>query len=142
MNESLHAITAVHESLHTIVLAQIIGLYLLIIAIIMIARAGYYRELLTHLKVGSSSVTVGATLGLILGISLVIVHNIWIWESDVLITLIAWFLLIKSILWLSFPECMMNCTQKMYSGWGYYLVAAIAGIIGITLVAHGFHLFM
>lgn len=131
-----------NESLHTIVLAQIMGLYLLIIAIIMIARAGYYRELLTHLKVGSSSVTVGATFGLILGITLVIIHNIWTRESEVLITLIGWFLLVKSVLWLSFPECMMNCTQKMYSGWGYYLVAIIAGIIGIILIAHGFHLFM
>lgn len=131
-----------NESLHTIILAQIIGLYLFIVAIIMITRAGYYRELLTHLKAGSSAVTVGATLGLILGIIMVVIHNIWIWESDVIITLIGWLLLIKSVLWLSFPECMVKYTQKIYSGSGYYIISIIAGIIGIVLLAHGFHLFM
>lgn len=130
-----------HESLHTIFFAQGIGLYLVIVAIIMLSRATYYQEMLTHLKVGSPTIVLAATLGLIIGILLVLVHNIWIWESDVLITLIAWFLVIKSVLWLAFPECMVNYTQKVYSGWGYYLVAIIAAIIGIILLAHGFYLF-
>ncbi|MBA2651860.1 MAG: hypothetical protein H0U73_06310 [Tatlockia sp.] len=130
-----------HESLHSLFLAQALGLYLMITAIIMLARAGYYRNMLTHLKAGSPTVVVTATLGLILGIVLVLVHNIWIWESEVLITLVAWLILIKSVLWLSFPEAMVNFTHKMYSGWGFYAVPIIAGIIGILLITHGFYLF-
>lgn len=130
-----------HESLHTLFLAQAVGLYLVIIAIIMLARARYYQDLLTHIKVGSSAIVVAATLGLILGIMLVLVHNLWLWESEVLITIFAWCLLIKSILWLSFPEFMVNLTHKVYSGPGYYAVAIIAGLIGIVLMAHGFFLF-
>ena len=130
------------EQLHTLFLAQAMGLYLFITAIIMLARATYYRELLTHINVGSSSIVLAGSVGLILGILLVLVHNMWTWESEVLVTLVAWFLLIKSILWLSFPEGMVKCAQKIYSGWGYYLVAIIAGIIGVTLMAHGFYPFM
>ncbi|MBL7478436.1 hypothetical protein [Legionella bononiensis] len=130
-----------HESLHTLFFAQGIGLYLIIIAIIMLTRAAYYQEMLTHLKVGSATIVVAATIGLIIGILMVLVHNIWIWESDVLITLIAWLLVIKSVMWLAFPECMVKYTEKVYSGWGYYLVAIIAAIIGIVLLAHGFFLF-
>lgn len=130
-----------HESLHTLFLAQAIGLYLVIVAIVMLARAGYYRDLLTHVKVGSSAIVVAATLGLILGILLVLVHNLWIWQSEVLITLVAWCVLIKSVLWLSFPEFMVDLTHKVYAGWGYYVIAIIAGIIGVVLMAHGFYLF-
>jgi hypothetical protein len=130
-----------NDSLHSLFLAQALGLYLLIVAIIMLARAGYYRNMLTHLKADSPTVVIVATVGLIVSIPLVLVHNIWIWESEVLITLIVWFLLIKSVLWLSFPECMVNLSQKIYSGWGYYAVAIIAGIIGILLINHGFYLF-
>ena len=130
-----------NESLHTLFLAQAMGLYLLITAIIMLARASYYQELLTHLKVGSSTVVLTGSVGLILGIIMILTHNIWITESEVLVTVVAWLVFIKSILWLSFPESMVKCAQKMYSGWGYYLVAIIAGAMGITLMAHGFHLF-
>lgn len=132
----------VNESLHTILLAQGMGLYLVITAVIMLARPNYYKELLTHIKVSNSTITLAAIVGLMLGIALVLVHNIWIWESEVLITIISWFVLIQSVLWLSFPNCMINCNQKLYSGWTYYLVAIIAGIIGVTLMAHGFYPYM
>ncbi len=131
-----------NESIHTIFFAQAIGLYLLIIAIVMLTRASYYQGILTHLKVGSSTVVVTAAFGLVLGILIVLTHNLWISESEVLITLVGWFLLIKSICWLSFPEFMVKMAHKMYSGWGYYAVAILAGVIGVILCAHGFYLFM
>ncbi len=93
-----------NDSLHSLFLAQAMGLYLIIIAIIMLSRAGYYRQLLTHVKEGSPTIILGATLGLIWVLFWFLVHNIWILESEVLITLVAWFLLIKSVLWLSFPS--------------------------------------
>lgn len=129
------------ESLHTLFLAQVMGLYLLIIGIIMLARATYYRDLLTHIKNGSAATVTGASIGLVLGLFLVIIHNIWIWESDVLVTVVAWFLLIKSVLWLAFPETMVKCAHKLYSGAGFYVAAIITGIIGVILTAHGFYLF-
>ncbi len=132
-----------HDSqLHTLFFAQSMGLYLVIVGIIMLARAPYYKEMLTHLKAGSASIVVGASFGLILGISLVLVHNIWVLESEVLVTLVAWFLLIKSVLWLGFPEAMVSYSKKFYSDAGYYFVAGLALIIGIILMAHGFYLFM
>lgn len=130
-----------NDSLHSLFLAQSMGVYLVIISIIMLSRAKYYRELLTHVKEGNPTLILAATLGLILGIVLVLVHNIWIWESEVLITLVSWFLLIKSVLWLSLPESMVRISHKVYSGSGYYVVASIAGVIGVLLISHGFYLF-
>ncbi len=129
------------DSLHSLFLAQAMGLYLVVTSIIMVARATYYQELLTHFRGNSSAIVLAATLGLILGVILIVIHNIWVWDTEILITLIAWFLFIKSILWLSFPEYMANVTHKMYSGWGYYVVPIIAGIIGIILMAYGFYHF-
>lgn len=130
------------QSLHTLFFAQVMGLYLVIMGIIMLSRASYYREMIRHLKVGSSTIVLASVAGLIMGISLVLVHNLWTWQPEVLVTLVAWGILIKSICWLSFPEYMVNMTQKMYSGWGYYTVIAVAGIVGMVLMTHGFYLFM
>ncbi|MBA2656197.1 MAG: hypothetical protein H0U70_04345 [Tatlockia sp.] len=130
-----------NESLHSLFLAQALGLYLLIVAIVMLSRAGYYRNMLANIKIGSPAIVIGAIVGLIVSIPLVLLHNIWVWESEVLITLVAWFLLIKSVLWLSLPEFMIKLTRRMYSGWGYYVAIAFVGIIAILLITHGFYLF-
>ncbi len=44
------------ESLHTIFLAQVMGLYLVIMAIIMLSRATYYRDLLCRIDTNKSSI--------------------------------------------------------------------------------------
>lgn len=130
-----------NDSLHSLFLAQAMGLYLVIVAIIMLTRARYYQDILTRTHVGSSSLVVMGTVGLILGIILVLVHNLWTMEIEVLITLVAWLVLIKSILWLGFPEMMVNYTHKIYQGPGYYIIAIIAGIVGVILMSYGFYLF-
>jgi hypothetical protein len=129
------------ESLHTLFFAQIMGLYLLITAIIMLARRDYYQHLLVNIKERSSSVVVAAAFGLIFGLGVVLTHNIWTWESEVLVTLVGWVLVIKSILWLSFPESMANYCKKVYGGAGFYLLVLIMVVVGVTLTAHGYYLF-
>lgn len=128
-----------HESLHSIILGQIIGLYLVITSIIMIARAKYYRTLLTNLKVGSSTMVGMASFGLMLGLFLVVIHNVWVMKPELLVTIVAWIILIKSIFWLALPETMVKYSRNMYSGWGYYFGAIVAGLIGIILLAFGYY---
>ena len=131
-----------NHAFHTLLLAQAIGLYLFIMAIIMLSRAEYYRNMLTHINAGDSKIFSVATSSLAVGIFLVLIHNIWIWESEVLVTMIGWLVLIKSVICLSFPESMANLCNKVYAGWGYYAVAGITGIVGMLLISHGFYLFL
>lgn len=130
------------NSLHSLLLGQILGLYMFIMAIVMLSRADYYRKMLTSIKPDSIIIVLTASSGLMLGIFLVLVHNIWIWESEVLVTIIAWLILIKSVLWLACPESMANYGRKIYAGWGYYAVAILTGIMGMILISHGFYLFL
>lgn len=130
-----------NDSLHSLFLAQAMGLYFVIVAIIMLARARYYQNILTRAHAGSSSMAVAGTMGLILGILLVLVHNIWVMDIEVLITMVAWLVLIKSVLWLGLPEMMANYTHKVYQGPGYYVLAILAGILGVILMSYGFYHF-
>jgi hypothetical protein len=125
-------------SLHVLLLERAIGLYLLIASIIMLCRGSYYRELLMNIKPGSGAALVLASIGLMLGIMLVLVHNIWMWNFELLITIIAWGVLVKSVLWLAFPDCVVNCIKKMYSCcWMYYLMGLLMGLIGLMMIMHG-----
>jgi hypothetical protein len=129
------------ESLHTLFLAQAIGLYLVIMTIILLVRAEYYRNLFLNIKPDSMGLMLAATIGLILGIVLILVHNLWTWESEVFVTIIAWITFIKSILWLSVPHCMAEYSHKMVASKLYYPSLILTGIIGVILMAHGFYLF-
>ncbi|GAN29916.1 hypothetical protein [Legionella pneumophila] len=40
-----------------------------------------------------------------------------------------------------FPEFMVKCSQKAYTGTGYYVISIVVLIIGILLITHGFYLF-
>lgn len=130
------------ESLHSLLISQVLGFYLLIVAIVMLTRADYYRNLMTNLHEGSHAIMIGATFSLIIGIILVLVHNLWVWDEEVIITVVAWLILIKSVLWLAFPEKMMAFSRTFYAGPGYYITAAIALVIGIILLAYGFYLYV
>lgn len=131
-----------HIALHSILLEQIFGFYLLIMAIIMIARAGYYRRLINNLQGDNPLVMIMASLYLLLGIAMVVVHNLWFWRFELIITIIAWLIVIKSILWLSIPEKMARMSRDLYNSPFYYVSAVIGAIIGIVLLAHGFYLWM
>ncbi|MDP1604150.1 MAG: hypothetical protein Q8M03_12900 [Legionella sp.] len=130
----------VNEPLHSLVIAHVIGLYLIIMAIIMIARADYYRGMLGKLQGDSGIIPVSASFGLVLGLIMVVIHNTWIWDTEILITIVSWIILIKSILWLSFPEKMVAIAKVIYSGKLYYVMATIAVLIGLALLTHGFHI--
>lgn len=127
---------------HSFMVAQVLGLYMLITAIILLSRANYYKELIQQLEYNNVAIWISASISLMLGIFLVIIHNIWVLEPRLLVTIICWIILIKSVLWLAIPEKMLELTKRCYSGSGYYITLVIMVIIGILILTKGFYLFM
>lgn len=125
---------------HTLLLAKFFGLYFVIMAIIMASRSTLYREMIANMKATSGSVFFGASFMLMLSILLVLVHSHWDWEPRLLVTIVVYLLFIKSVLWLAFPECMMNCAKKVYGGCGYWIAVIVLGLVGVLLMMKGFHM--
>jgi hypothetical protein len=133
----------VREYFQTFLLSQIFGMYLVIMAIILASRSKYYKNLLTNLNPNGSGVLLSGSMGLLLGLFLVTIHNFW--ENHFVVDLLSifiWFILIKSILILSFPEKIISLSQKLYSGSGYYIMVIIMAIVGVILMTNGYYLYM
>ncbi len=126
--------------LHSFILAQVFGLYLIIMAVILLSRVKFYREFIQNLTTNSGGLVTGASVGLMLGILLVVIHNNWVMAPQVFVTIICWYVLIKSILWLSFPERMLAMTKRLFAGKGYYFMVAMMAIMGYILLTEGFYL--
>ncbi len=123
-------------------LSQILGLYLIISAIIMWSRADFYRDLVRHIDLKHGTLIIGASFGMLLGLFLVDIHNIWVFKPRVVVTLFCWLVLVQSILWLSMPEKMLALMKRVYSGIGYYALTFIMAGLGTILVSRGMYLFV
>ena len=123
-------------------LVQILGLYMVIQSIILFSRADYYRALVLSMKKPDYAIWVGSSLTLILGIVLVLGHNVWVLEPRVNVTILAWLVLLKSVLWLSVPERMLVASKKLCASKGYYVITTMIFIWGAALMSRGFYMYV
>lgn len=125
--------------LTSIVLARFFGLYLAIISIFMLVRSDSVREMLTDFANSKAVMFLTAIITLMLGIILVILHNVWTPNWRVVVTLLAWITLIKGILRLFIPESAVKMMSKFTSNKSaYYITAIITLIVGVFLIYQGF----
>jgi len=123
----------------SIVLARFLGLYLAITAIFLLVRPDTVREMVTDLVNSKAVMFVTAIVTLMLGIILVVLHNIWVPNWRVVITLLAWLILVKGILRLFLPENTAKMMSKFISSKSsYYITAVIALLVGVFLIYQGF----
>jgi len=81
----------------SIFLGKVIGLYLLIVSVVMTINRKDYKKLLQSFQENFALTLVCGVFTLILGLLLVVGHNIWSNDWRVIITLIAWLTLAKGI---------------------------------------------
>lgn len=96
----------------SIFLAKIIGTYMLITSIAMLINLKFYKKALDEAVKSPMIILISAILTLILGILIVISHNVWIQGWPVIITIIGWLILIKGILLFFFPSGLSKCMKK------------------------------
>lgn len=122
----------------SIFLAKAIGVYFLIIGIGMTINAKRIKPLLLDILNNPPLLFVTGFIALILGILLVISHNIWTMDFRLLITLIAWLCLTKGTIRVMFPQVAVTMSRKwVQSDISYYISMLILVILGIILVYFG-----
>lgn len=131
----------INSMLHSFILAQIFGLYFIIIAVIMMSRVAFYRKFIQNLQSDSAVVIVSGTMGLLLGLFLIDIHNIWVMKPRVFVTIVCWLIFIKSLLLLAMPEELLAWSRKVSAGMGYYFIVIFMAIFGIILLARSFPLY-
>jgi|GEM_PF-6169827 len=127
--------------LQTFVLSQVFGLFLLIMALILFARANYYRALIQQMKTPGLGTVPIASLGLLIGLFLIIIHTEWVFAPRVVITILCWLLTINCVAWLLEPARMLNLIKRVCVGKGYYIMIALMGFLSIQMIARAFYLY-
>ena len=119
-------------------LAKLIGLYLVIVCLAVL----YNRDLVASLvrEMGSNTFVLifSGTIHLVLGLLVVLSHNIWSADWRGLITLIGWITLVKGMLRLFFPQKVQRWAAHFVAGNKHLIIDVIFLVIGIYLTFIGF----
>ena len=88
----------------SIFLARALGIYLLIIALSMLFNHKVFFRTFQQWTEQTGVITLTAFISIILGILMVLVHNVWVADWRLVITLLAWLTLVKGVIRLNFPH--------------------------------------
>ncbi len=127
---------------YSFILSQILGAFLFIFAIIIMGRMYYYRKIILQMQAHDPIIPVVACINLLLGIVLVVTHNVWVWERALFITLMCWLIFIKGLFWLALPEKMLAMAKKVVAGTAYYWLIVSMLLIGVIFLGKGMELFI
>ena len=125
----------------TLFLSRLIGLYCVLVALSMITRRRATVESVTALLHDPSMIFILGVIMLAAGLALVLAHNIWSGGAlVVIVTLVGWITLIKSLLFLFLPPEMAAgfFLRQLHYQELFYLYGAVSLVLGIYLTYGGF----
>jgi len=115
----------------TLFLARVFGLYLAIVGVLLLFEKKRVGTRITQLLESPETRFFSAVITLMIGILLVVTHNVWAMNWTVLITILSWWVLVKGLLRLFFPEIDRHWTHGFLRNKVYYPVAAIMLLLGL-----------
>src|SRR5271166_5030709 len=125
----------------TLFLSRLIGLYCILIGLSMMIRGQATVETVTALLQNSAMTLILGVITLAAGLAMVLAHNIWSGSAlAVVVTLVGWMALIKSLFFLFLPPEMETglFLQQLHYQQLFYLYTAISLVLGVYLTYGGF----
>ncbi|MDF1683409.1 MAG: hypothetical protein P1U36_02005 [Legionellaceae bacterium] len=111
-----------------------IGFYMLSMVVILFLRADYYRSLIAHIEEPGVIAMVTAMFSLFMALFLILLNNVWVFDTRIFVTVLCWMFLFNSVLWLAVPVLMLDLLKKVCSSNGYYVVLGVMFIFAAQIL--------
>ena len=124
----------------SVFLAQAFGLYFVIAGLALLLQPQAVRELIRTFSGSPANIMMGGFVSLLVGVPLVLIHNIWDgapWQT--LITIMAWLALLKGVVRIFMPDIVIRLSLGLGRNEALTkLLLVIMVLIGIYLTYIGF----
>lgn len=113
-----------------ILFAKVIGVYLVVSGLFLMFRGKTVPHLLKDFFGHPAIVYLTGAILIFLSTVYLLQHNVWDGTWRVIVTLIAWAMLAKGVLYILIPEALQNMVSKKFLGAVslYGLIAIVAGV--------------
>ncbi|MBY0292429.1 MAG: hypothetical protein K2W92_03985 [Alphaproteobacteria bacterium] len=123
----------------SIFLAKAIGFYYIIMSLSFFIKKRKLKLQIINIMNNPALMLVTSFIALIMGILIVVSHNIWTEDWRVIITIVGWMVLIKGINIILFPEFLVNMSIKwIQNNIFYYTTFSFVFLIGTILIYYGY----
>lgn len=122
----------------TVFLGKVLGLYLVIWSLVLFIKYKSMPALIDELLANRALILVLGLVMTIIGLLMVVSHNVWMLNGAGLITLMSWLILIKGLFYLFKPEALLSMKSVMLKKNVYFIVVTITFIIGLYLCYYAF----
>ncbi len=122
----------------SVFLAQLIGIYLFIVSLAMLVHQQRYKKVMTDFLANPALISLSGGLGVIIGLLIVLCHNIWISDWPVLVTLIGWFILLQGIARIFFTGRFIKAMKDIMTKSCYLIWCWVWLLLGLYLIWVGF----
>ncbi|NGX61452.1 MAG: hypothetical protein K940chlam9_00938 [Chlamydiae bacterium] len=120
-------------------LAKFFGLYLLIVGVFYLARRTYIQEVVEEFFSQKALVIVSGTLNVMIGLLIILAHNVWVFSWPLIITLLGYLTLFKGLTRLFVPlEREKALAEKILKGKNPLYIGVVALLLGLLLTCNGF----
>lgn len=122
----------------TVILAKIFGLYFLVLSFAFLFNPDRFRRLYQQIEKDENFLFIGGILALLIGAFVISVHNVWVLDWPVIITVLGWWSLIKgSILLISPRSIILFSFIQNRSDMFYRLISVFWMALGIFFIYKG-----
>ena len=122
----------------SIFLAQVIGIYLFLVSLAMLVHQQHGKKVIHEFLANHSLIALSGGLSLMIGLLLVVSHNIWVAKWPVVITIIGWLTLIQGCARIFIPDAFVKFMKDLTHNKGYLLMSWIWLLVGLYLIWMGF----
>jgi len=124
---------------HSIFFAKILGPIMLIVGLGLLMNQKFYQKVLEDYSKNAALAFFCGILPLVVGIIVVLVHNVWVANWRVIITIYGWGGVIKGVWMLLFPESVYQFIQAYQKNKKLLLVQSVLVVIfGVALTYFGY----
>ena len=127
----------------SMLLAQVMGLYLMLEGLLVLTRQKFVMNLINDLDKNRALMFVTGAMVTILGLLVVLNHNVWEASWMVVPTIIGWIMVVKGVMALFVPKVLLAKGKKIAKNRNMaVLLGLIAVGVGAYLAAQGFGILM
>lgn len=125
---------------HAYMFANFMGMFLMILGVVLITRLEFYTNILRSVEWTRFGMFATGLAGLLMGLYFVQQHHEWVMRPRVILTLISWIILLKSLAALLLPDQMIKIYYRWLTPKRIMITGIIYIILGGALVFQGAHL--
>jgi len=118
-------------------LAEVWGISIVAVSLALLVKEKHLKRLYASIETEENFFLWGL-ISLVTGVAMVLAHNVWVQNWQVIVTLLGWISLVKGLFILFFPELMKSCTKKLENKQLFPVILLVSLFIGLVITYLGF----